>query len=315
MATQMPMIEYGAGLREDLIDNLARTPHAFIREPAGFLRADKQLYADLMLRPLPLTDDLRFVYDDQLAALGERLAWDSRFFGYEVARLHGIFPLNPLALDYTQVLRQWLDEVYRRGIRYLFVAVHAEDLALMRALSACGFALIETRVIYHRSLKRYHRANRFPVRFATDDDIPSLGETARSAVNIYDRFHADPFIAPADADRLMVKWVEASIKEGFADFTLVPDMTNPAAFITVRYLRQQWAAWGLNLSQMVLVAAAPSCKGWFAKLASEVCYLLRESDSEHVFITTQLTNRALIHSCEKLGFRFGRGEHIFRIIL
>ena len=76
-------------------------------------------------------------------------------------------------------------------------------------------------------------------------------------VNPFDRFHADPSISEADADRMMERWIEASILQGFADATVVPDVEAPEAFCTARYHREHWEGWNLRLAQPVLSAVSP----------------------------------------------------------
>jgi len=112
----------------------------------------------------------------------------------------------------------------------------------------------------------------------------------------------------------MVHFQSARYK-GFADATIVPDIDVPEAFCTIKYHRQSWAAWGLKLSQPVLSAVAPRHKGWYFKILSEVNEHLREIGAEHSYLATQVANNAVIRSWEKLGYQFGRGEHVFRKLL
>jgi dTDP-4-amino-4,6-dideoxy-D-galactose acyltransferase len=113
----------------------------------------------------------------------------------------------------------------------------------------------------------------------------------------------------------MERWVEASVVGGFADATIVPDVDAPEAFCTAKYHREHWAGWGCKLSQPVLSAVAPRHKGWYVKLISELDEHLRSVGAEHSFLITQITNNAVIRSWEKLGYGFGKGEHIFRKLL
>jgi hypothetical protein len=266
------------------------------------------------------TNDLCFICRDDdydLAIFAKRLAWDSQFFGYEIARIAGIFPLSTYRPrhDYSTAMNHLLNQAQLQGIKYLFASVFPEDLATIRILSEKGFQLIETRASYHRSLRDYEWAKRFPVRLANAGDVAILSQTARTISNSYDRFHADPFVTPANADRLMEKWIEASINEGFADATLVPDVAEPKAFCTVKYHQDKWGIWGLNLSQPVFSAVSPEFQGWYLKIISELNYHLKDIGAEYAYLTTQITNRAVIRVWETLGFSYGRGEHIFRIIL
>lgn len=308
-------------VRSVLGAQLPWSPVSFIRVVS--LAADREAFAELLTQQLDEANDLRFIGSlpsgDAVALFARRLAWDSEFFGYGVARLDGVFPLSapfyrPDA-EYVGPVAKFLDEARRRDIRYVFAPVESRDLALMRALGQLGFSLIETRCYYHMDISSYDYPERFPVRAAEPADIPSLGRAARDIVNPFDRFHSDPFISKVDADRLMVRWIEASINEGFADVTIVPDVSEPTAFCTVKYHRDCWNRWGLKLSQPVFSAVSPEFKGWYRKLISEINYHLRDVGAEHSYLATQITNISVTWVWESLGYRLGKGEHIFRLVL
>ena len=321
MSTSVSLQHHISDIRSVLAENVPWSPLDFIRSIS--ISGDKRVYVDRLTRHLDEQDDIRFVYrypdGERLAVFAERLPWDSEFFGYGVARLDGVFPLSqpfhrPYA-DYTDALTRLVEEAKGRETRYLFARIDPRDLATLRALGQLGFCLIETRSYYYIDIRKYHFPRRFPVRIARSEDTQRLGRVATEMANLYDRFHADPFIAKEDADRLMYRWVEASICEQFADFTLVPDLPQPAAFVTVRYNRDLWHRWGLKLAQGVLSAVSPRHRGWYLKLVSEGIHYLHDNGAERLYVATQITNYPVIRVWERLGFRFGRCEHILRIIL
>jgi dTDP-4-amino-4,6-dideoxy-D-galactose acyltransferase len=306
--------------RSILAVNLPWSPLDFIREISK--SGDRLLYAEQLTAIPNLDDDLCFVSKDKHDLIGvfaRKLPWDSEFFGYGVARLDGIFPLSepyyqPYA-DYTRLAQELMARARLKDIRYLFAHVDTRDIATIRALGQVGFSVIDTRVLYHMSLKGYKPQERYSVRFATVDDISCLQRVAAEEVNLYDRFHSDPFIKKEDADRLMYKWVEASIAENFADIVLVPAVSNPGAFMTVKNHTYNWETWGLKVVQFVVTAISREFKGWYQKLFSEVHCYLQQIGAEHSYISTQTANKAVIWVFEKFGYGFGRGELVLRIIL
>jgi dTDP-4-amino-4,6-dideoxy-D-galactose acyltransferase len=306
-------------LRAALASAVRTSPLDFIRRIDA--DGDRTLFLDRLTAPLPPDDDLRFLYHGasgtNIAVLAQRLDWDSNFFGYGVARIDGLYPLNAPASqgDYLSAVTTLIEYASARQMTYLFATVEARDVATLRALGEAGFAVIETRLYYHRELENYSFDQRFPVRVATAADVALLCEAARDTVNPFDRFHADPFITRAQADRMMVKWVEASILEGFADLTLVPDAAAPRAFCTLRYHKDHWERWGIRLTQPVFSAVAPEFKGWYKKLISEISYHLKSESAQHAYMTTQSTNSAVLWTWESLGYRYGKSEHILRKIL
>lgn len=317
LSGSMPVPE----LRRALRDSGLSSPRAFIRE----LDKDYDLgcHLDRLLGPLDAEDDLRIRCgsgSDERWVLMERLPWDSAFFSRGMARLNAVVsPGCPVGLraDVTPSVRaieQGLVLARERGIDFVTCAVDATDLPQIRALCSSGFDLIETRSHYHMHLDGPPDV-RHRTRLATAADVPSLAKAAREMVNRFDRFHADPAIAPVDADRMMEEWVRVSILEGFADATIVPDVEAPEAFCTAKYHREHWRGWGLRLSQPVLSAVSPSHRGWYVRIISELNEHLRFIGAEHSHLITQITNNAVIRCWEKLGYRFGKGEHMFRKLL
>jgi dTDP-4-amino-4,6-dideoxy-D-galactose acyltransferase len=308
-------------LRAVLLEHWPWSPLDFIREIS--VAGDLQNYIGHLTRELDPANDLRFIQrdssGDELAILAERLPWDSNFFGFEIARLHGLFPLDGpakrLHADYHDAVRQLQETARQRRIKYLFAQVDPRDLATLRNLTECGFGLIETRSYYHRSLRDYYYPERFPARQAGPADADSLGWAARDLVNQYDRFHADPFIPGADADRMMEVWARVSVLESFADATFVPDSPEPTAFMTVKYHQDKWEQWGLKVAQPVFAAISPEFRGWYQKLLSEISYHLVDIGAEWSFACSQVTNRPALRVFENLGYRFGRCEHVLRVVL
>lgn len=308
-------------VRSRLLEGLPWSPLDFIRgvSPDG----DRAVYAASVLRAIEPTDDLRFIWTlgtgKDVAVCAERLPWDSAFFGYDVARLHGVFPLQKDGYahdaDYGPAIAVLRDTAKERGIRYLFAVVDARDQPTSRALTGAGFALIETRLYYHQPLQSYQYPRRFRCRLATADDLPALTALACAAENPYDRFNADPFIARADTLRLLSTWVRASIVEGFADATMIPDSGTPAAMCTVKYHTDKSDAWGTSVAQLVLAMSAPGKGTAFVGLISEINYHLKERGTGHLFYTTQIANRSIVRVGDHLGFKLGRGEYVFRLLL
>ena len=143
---------WSGDVKARLVDSLPWSPLDFIKgiSPAG----DRALHVESLTRDVNPRDDLRFAFPiaggREVAVCAERLPWDSGFFGYDVARLHGIYPLASSGYqhdaDYTPAVSELTRSARRRGIRYLFAVIDARDLPTQRALAATGFSVLETRV-------------------------------------------------------------------------------------------------------------------------------------------------------------------------
>src|SRR5688572_4390481 len=185
-------------VRPLLLESLPWSPLDFVKGIS--LAGDRTVQFNGLLRELHPTNDLRFTHsiapNVDVAVLAERLPWDTAFFGYDVARLNGVFPLTGYRADadYTPALHALAQLARSRGIRYLFAVVDARDLPTFRALSALGYMLIETRLIQYLPLKTWTYNRRSRCRLATAADVDALVAMSHTIENPYDRFNSDPFI-------------------------------------------------------------------------------------------------------------------------
>lgn len=293
--------------------------------PLGFLRGhDDALMDHLRAQILESADASLLRFGSRARCWLRRLDWDTRFFGCPVFRLE--FAQTGAGWDgireLAATLRAMQDEVAREhGPAYVFGEIPAQDLEVLQALGVAGFRLIETRVTYVlEDVAHFAWTPRFGVRAATTADIPELRRIASEARNAYDRYHADPFFAPAVADDYLATYAEESVK-GFADLVLVPDEGDghPAgAFFTARITSPPTCPLGmdhdcplgLGIGRIPLVAVGEERRGWHLRLMAEMTHLFRERSIDVAYMGTQLTNRAVIHNSEKLGYRFGRATHV-----
>ena len=155
--------------------------------------------------------------------------------------------------------------------------------------------------------------DRYNVREANFNDIPNLRRIAFEMRNPYDRFHADSIFNSEKADEFLAAFIEESIK-GFADYTMVPNEagTPPDAFLTAKYLIDEWPLIGAKVSKMVLSAvSSKTCKGWYKKLISEMAFHLKTKEADFAFMHPASTNKAVIHTYETLGCKLGQVSHVF----
>jgi len=321
MSKLSPLADKRAQLERLLAEHLPWTPFDYV--PGISRQGDREIAAAALAGEKGDEDDFRFFAKDDggesVVVLAERLTWDSDFFGYGVARLNGIFPVEP-PLDsprheFHKPLKRVLKRLRKADVKYVFAQVDPRDLTLMRALGEAGFVLVETRYFHGGPVVEPELGERFPVRQATEDDLPSLARAASQTINRFDRFHADPFIDPDDVARLMERWIAESIAARMADVVIVPDVPEPAAFVTYRYHREHWSRWKLNVVQGVLSAVSPEFVGWMGWLGPEVNYHLFRMGAQYACGSTQVTNTPIIWLAQDGGGRFGKCQHVFRLLL
>jgi dTDP-4-amino-4,6-dideoxy-D-galactose acyltransferase len=252
--------------------------------------------------------EVLFLYTD--------LAWDTNYFGFRSIRLMVVlFNSDIPVAALTTATHSFINELREQGVIYCYSEVAANDPALLVALGANGWSLVETRLHYYQNSLAQHSEHRYPVRAATtEQDAGTVRSVAADNRNLFDRFHADPAFTLAQADAFLGEYAAASVK-GYCDKVLVPSQVPVDSFLAVSHLQEDADLLGVNLGRVVLTAVGPNNRGWHRKLVSETLHYTREREGEIVFMTTQATNRAVIHNSEYLGFKLGGTTHILSVSL
>lgn len=238
--------------------------------------------------------------------------WDSEFFKLKTKRIITVLYLHNDYSILKRAVNAFLTSNYVRNVKYWIFEAPSEDITLIQAFNDNGFRLVETRLCYYLELEHID----FPrsrTRTAIIEDIPNLRAVAKKMVNPYDRFHAEPYFKPELADDFLAIYAENSIR-GLADCVLVPDEKGiPAdSFVSAKYLKSYWNRLGCNVSNMVLSAvSAETNKGWYIRLITEMAYHLKDIGAAIAFMHPASTNKAVIHTYEKLGCKLGQVSHVF----
>lgn len=289
---------------------------AFFHSPFSFLRRNEAELAQLFLDNLMTAQK-----DGQIETFGHQarlfiryLDWDSRYFSCPVYKIE--FADWDLIDAPVEVLAQTLitlkNELLQRHTQYyLFSEVPSDDLVLLQALGVAGLKLIETRLTYSCDLTTFNWPKRFPVRAATEMDIPNLRQAARESRNPFDRYHADPFFSQEKADEYLATFVENCVK-GFSNKMLVPaNGTLPGAFMTADFMPTVSAIAGKNIARFGLAAISKERRGWYFRLMTEMLFLLKEQGVSLVYGNTQTTNYPVMRCVHKLLWEYGYTRHIF----
>lgn len=239
------------------------------------------------------------------------LHWDTGYFGIPTYKLLFILRENGDEQNLVEAISQFKEIFIKKNKCYCFSEIPSEDIWTIQALNKNGFKLVETRMTYYLDLNIFSN-QRYSIRQGTVEDITNLKRVAREMRNIYDRFHADSIYSQKKADEFLSTYIEESLK-GFADFVIVPNEKGvaPDAFLTANYLNSEWDKIGEKISKMVLSAvSSTTCRGWYIKLISEMAYHLKSIGANFAFMHPATTNRAVIHSYEKLGCKYGKSIHV-----
>lgn len=231
-----------------------------------------------------------------------KLAWDSDFFHAEMYKLEYLAEGTGAAM-----LAQELPA--GKGAM-IFAEVPAQATGAMRTLCHAGFSLVETRLTYFHNLQKLPEITR-PVRRAKSSDADYLKRTASAARNPFDRYHTDPFFSEEQASRYLETYIENCLN-GFAEMVLVPELPlPPASFAALSRAEVPGMGSGQTLYRIPLTACLEENRGWHYHLCLAALHEAAENKAIALVMTTQAANAAVVHNCEKLGFRLGSVFHIF----
>lgn len=230
------------------------------------------------------------------------MAWDTEYFKFPIFRIEHIFYDHADVGVLSRAINVFVSQHGNRPGGYYSIDIPVEDICLLQGISGSKFKIIEPRNSYHLFDVQNLFLQGYETRLADDGDIESLKKVARTCRNSYDRVHADPAFSDEIADEYLATFLEQSVK-GFADFTLVPDVPNRAAFGFLASNKPTKVC-GTNVAKFVLAAIDNSVqRGWYYKLTVGQINLLKKEGADCLRTTTQASNRGSIYTWEKLGFK------------
>ncbi len=235
-----------------------------------------------------------------------KMEWDSQFFGAEISKISF---LNPEKFN-SERFNKYIYKEENGLSKHIFIEVPSEAVGCFGLLSGLGFSLVESRLTY------FHLLDHLPTplnnsRKASKVDIPYLKKVASQAVNDFDRYHADPFFSTGMANNYLETYIENCVN-GFSECVFVPDLDQvPYSFVALSRLKEDSWLEKEPLFRIPLTACLPENKGWHYLLCLEALHYAKNNNAKCLVMTTQTTNKAVIHNCEKLGFKLGSCTHIF----
>lgn len=188
-------------------------------------------------------DGARAIPETATADPCETMAWDSRFFGFPVAKVRG----DVLDESRSAAIDAWCRQ---RQIRWLNFVACSNDAATVLCAERRGYHLADVRMTYHWYANQplppaAQDDERIPVRMAVPEDVPVLRQIA-AASHGDSRIYHDPQLPKPVCDEFFATWIENSVN-GFATCVLVTgEPGRPTSYVTC-HLRpeRQWATLGL----------------------------------------------------------------------
>lgn len=277
-------------------NNIEKSFTYFISNPILELNEGKRLFSVNIEG-----EEYNFIY--------EFLNWDSDFFKTPTFKLNFVLFCEKNYQNLVKAILHFKEEVIKDN--YIFIEIPSEDIFVIQALNENLFRLVETRMTYYLDLENF-KNERYSVREATLNDVSNLTRVSSEMVNPFDRFHADICFDEKIADSFLGVFAQESVK-GFADYVMIPNEEGipPDSFLTAKYYKNWWSDIDIKVSKMVLSAVSSETnRGWYIKLISEMAFHLKDIGAKYALMHPASTNKAVIHTYEKLGCKLGKVTHI-----
>jgi GNAT superfamily N-acetyltransferase len=228
----------------------------------------------------------------------ELLPWDTRHFGFPVARLTAPAP----GAGELDAALAWCRA---RGVRCLYFLCDTAWVESARLARARAFDAVDVRITLARRLEPSGTPGRaappglpgLVVRRGTEDDLGPLARLATGSFHLA-RFYADPRFPRGAADRLYRRWAERDLRAPEA-LLLVADLDGrPVGFASGAREGDGAARWGL-----LAVEAAARRRGVGTALVEGVERGLARQGASRCLVATQGRNQASLRLFERCGFR------------
>ncbi len=153
------------------------------------------------------------------------MQWDSEQFGIPAARLDLLEASGSYAEARAQkrdLLASVLHGCREAGVRHLSSRVDTGNLTTIHVLEEAGFELIDGIQTLRLSLNGDHASVPAGTRLFEPRDLIELLEIGRTAF-VFDRFHTDPALSSAIADRINESWTRNCCLGTAADAVVVAE--------------------------------------------------------------------------------------------
>jgi dTDP-4-amino-4,6-dideoxy-D-galactose acyltransferase len=254
-------------------------------------------------------------------ALLQPLEWDSNVLGISAARLEVITadvvepPLVAAAL-----IDAVIDEAKRLRIRHLSVRLDAGDDGALLAVEERGFLNVDALQTFGAPVE--HLPASLPsgsvvLRPALPSDSIAVGEIAAASFR-HGRFHADPAIAPEQAQAVYRTWARACCAGSAAYGTIIAAVEGETVgFVACRISPDTAVHLRRPVGTITLIAttAAMRGRGVGSALVAGAAAWFRTRQAAAVEVGTQLRNVAAARLYERCGLRPVSGSRSFRLMI
>lgn len=228
----------------------------------------------------------------------EPLAWDSKFFGYPVARI---------VLDQkgTDKLDDLFKHLHSQKTRLTYFFVPPVEKELNERIAEKGAALVDQKTVFMKPTEKHGEFTNSIGEFQETEVTERLIELTLHA-GIFSRFRADKNFVKNEYERLYIEWITKSIKKELSFKTLVALKGSDIVGITTLNDEKNHANIGL-----VAVDEKYRGKGIGRDLIHRADTIACNCGFKTIKVVTQLQNKSACKLYEKCGFHIERITNIY----
>jgi ribosomal protein S18 acetylase RimI-like enzyme len=230
----------------------------------------------------------------EVASRCELLPWDSKHFGFTIARLRG----GPLTEKDAVAVDAWCAHA---GVRCLYFEAAPDDLPTSLTAAKQGYRLVDIRLVFEQQLRAEDLSPGLsldaPVRSARPQDIGALETIARESFRP-SRYYFDEGFPRDQVDQMYAIWVGQSVSGNDESVLVSGQIGRPDGLITCHLDH------GGSLGRIGLVGIEDQVRGRGIARALVLAALswFRSRGSERVQVTTQGRNIAAQRLYQRCGF-------------
>lgn len=224
--------------------------------------------------------------------------WDEPVCGFPVMQITAMQVLGPNATADMRQFEQVRDAI---GAGLVSCRLPHDHLKESMLLEDHGFRFIEMIYAPELDLKNFDAGsdlNLLPVRRASDEDLPTLLDIARTAFN-NERFKMDPRLDPSISDQRFQNWVASSLCHTAQELYVISDGARIVAFFVTEQLNDGTCYWHLNA-----VAPEAQGKGYGRRVWLSMLDQAANSGAKRVRTSIAARNHRVLNLYARLGFTF-----------
>jgi dTDP-4-amino-4,6-dideoxy-D-galactose acyltransferase len=232
----------------------------------------------------------------------ERLDWDTRFFGFPIAKI-----TNPAASIYE--LREALGLMKTRQIPLAYWAADHPSEDVRREALQLGGRVFDEKLTFSAKVSKTSKIDPPQTGLVQSyRDGMSIDDLKQLAVDsgIYSRFVVDPRFPPDKARALLEEWILRALDKTHADDVLVIPQANRVAGMATIVQKDGYVSIGL-----VAVAEEFRGRGFGEALVRAAVTCCCERGIHQIQVTTQSANQPARRLYLKCGFELAKTEFIY----